>query len=398
MHTETENIAVSESPEVIVKGTRPALIMGFAIGLGALFAVGALPKLRHAESLRQQSQAPSSPSVIVETAEAGPASTQIVLPTSTEALRDTPIYARTNGYLKSFAVDIGAHVEAGQVLAEIETPEIDEQLRQARAALAQAQANLGIAQITFERWGKLFQTRAIAAQDYDERKAQVEADKANVAAAEANVQRLTRMQEFQKVLAPYSGTITERHTDIGALVSGDSNSSRMLFRLAQADTLRVFVNVPQSEYRLITQGVPAALSFREFPGRTFAGKVVRTAGALDPITRTLRTEVQVPNGKGELIPGLYAEVKFNLLQDHPAVVAPSRAVIIQANGPQIATIDTNSRVVLRAVGLGRDFGKTVEITTGLEPGARFITNPTDTLRDGTFVRVDAREPVKIAVK
>jgi RND family efflux transporter MFP subunit len=295
-------------------------------------------------------------------------------------------------------VDIGAHVEAGQVLAEIETPEIDEQLRQARATQAQTQANLGIAQTTFERWGKLFQTKAIAAQDYDERKAQVEAGKANVAAAEADVQRLTRLQEFQKVVAPYSGTITERHTDIGALVSGDNNASRMLFRLAQADTLRVFVNVPQSEYRLITQGVPAALAFREFPGRAFIGKVVRTAGALDPVTRTLRTEVQLPNEKGELIPGLYAEVKFNLLQDHPAVVVPSRAVIIQANGPQIATVDASDRVTLHAVGLGRDFGKTVEITTGLEPGDRFVTNPTDTLRDGALVRPEAPEPAKIAAK
>ncbi len=399
MYTGTENAAVDRAPEVVVKKPAsrflsPVLIVGLVIGLGGLFAVGVLPKLSHAKQLK--SAAPSSSALIVETAQPGAATVQIMLPASVEAVRDTPIYARTNGYLRSFTVDIGAHVEAGQILAEIETPEIDEQLRQAQASLAQAEANLSLTQTTFERWKRLLQSKVVAAQEYDERRVQLETVKADVAAAQANVQRLTRMQEFQKIIAPYAGTIIIRNTDIGALISGDNSSARMLFRIAQTSTLRVFVNVPQSHYRLINEGVPAELTFREFPGRAFMGKVVRTAGALDPDTRTLRTEVQVPNEQGELIPGLYAEVKFNLLQEHPAVVVASRAVIIEANGPQIAAVDSNGRVTLRPVVLGRDFGKTVEIATGLEPGTRFVANPTDTLSDGTLVKVNAPEPIKIA--
>lgn len=405
MNTETENTAVEASHEVAVQAPKlprrhlsPMIVAGFLLALGALFTAGVLPRLKHAGMLQRESTAATTPAVLIETAEAGPANTKIVLPTSTEAERDTPIYARTNGYLKAFYVDIGAHVKEGQVLAEIETPEIDEQLRQAQAALMQAKANLALAQATFARWQKLLDSKVIATQEYDERKAQLDTAKANVAAAEANVQRLVRMQEFQKVVAPYSGTITERDTDVGALVTGDNNSGRMLFRIAQTDRLRVFVNVPQSEYRLIHDGVTADLAFREFPGRTFSGKVVRSAGALTPSTRTLRTEIEVPNEKGELIPGLYASVKFNLRQEQPMVVVPSRAVIIQANGAQVATVDAGNRVTLQPVALGRDLGKQIEIASGLQPGDHFITNPTDTLRDGMTVRAETLEPVKIAVK
>ena len=408
MNTIAENLMLGAGDKLDVHQTPPprpprhrlsvGLIAGFATALGALFATGVLPRLGRAEQLQREAMEPSTPLVTLKIAEPGAAITHLTLPSSIEPLRATPIYARVNGYLKSFAVDIGTRVQPGQVLAEIETPEIDQQLQQARATLAQTRANLALSQATFDRWGKLLQSKVVAAQEYDERKAQLDVSKADVAAAEANVQRLSRTQEFQKVVAPYSGFITERNTDVGSLIMGDNTGASVLFRIAQTDTFRVFVNVPQSHYRLITEGLPATFTFREFPGRSFVGKVARTAGSLNLTTRTLRTEVELANETGELLPGLYAEVKFSLPQPHPPVLVPSRSLIIQANGPQIATVNDNNAVALRSVSLGRDFGKQIEILTGLEPGKRFITNPTDTLRDGMLVRVDAAHPATSAFK
>ncbi|MEA3212894.1 MAG: hypothetical protein QOE70_5951 [Chthoniobacter sp.] len=374
------------------------LLLVLVVVLGGMLLAGVVPRRTHVKQLEKAAAARLA-TVSVAIAAPGEATTELVLPSSVEAAQETPLYPRVNGYVKRIVADIGAKVQAGDLLAEIETPELDQQVRQARAALEQAAANLTLAATTSGRWQELQRTRVVAAQEVDERKGALDARKADRAAAEANLQRLEQMQSFQKITAPFSGTVTKRFVEVGQLVTGDLNdATRILFRLEHTAALRAFINVPQSYYRNISNGQTVALSFREVPGRTFPGTVVRTAGALDSATRTLRTEIQVPNQAGELIPGLYAEVKFQVQRENPPISVPARALIIQSNGPQIATVDTGNRVTLQAVALGRDFGKTVEIASGLQAGARFVLNPTDTLRDGATVQVEDSEPAKLAMK
>jgi RND family efflux transporter MFP subunit len=389
MKTE-KNITPSDSP---TRGyLRPILLIGLGLSLVGLALVGVLPRLAQTRALQEKSTHAQTAAVNVVQATRGQAEVELLLPSTVEPLVDTPIYARTNGYLKKYYADIGAKVEAGAVLAEIETPEIDEQLNQSRAALEQAQANLTLAETSNVRWQDLLRDQAVSKQEADERKAALAARQADLTAAEANVQRLTRLQSFQKVTAPYAGTIIARNVDTGALVSGDNNDrNRMLFRLAQTDTLRVYLDVPQNYYRLIAVGQTAQLSFREQPGKTFAGKIVRTSGALDPATRTLRTEVQVPNEQGQLVPGLYAEVKLKLPNENPPVLIPANALILLQDGPHVAQINESGRVRILPVTLGRDFGKTIEVVSGLDENARLVASPSDTLRDGALVEVNRPE-------
>jgi RND family efflux transporter MFP subunit len=376
----------------------PILLLTLVAVLGGLLLIGIIPRLTHAKQL-EQAAAARIPTVSVAIATPGEATTELILPSSVEAAQETPLYPRVNGYVKRIVADIGAKVNAGDVLAEIETPELDQQVNQAKAALEQATANLTLATTSYARWQAMQNSRIVAAQEVDERKGALDARKADRNAAEANLQRLTRTQGYQMITAPFAGTVTKRFVEVGQLVTGDLNdSTRILFRIEHIAELRAFINVPQSYYRNISVGQTVALSFREVPGRTFPGTVVRTAGALDSATRTLRTEIQVPNEAGELIPGLYAEVKFQVQREHPPITVPGRAVIIQTAGPQIATVNGENRVTLHAVTLGRDFGKTVEIASGIELGARFILNPTDTLRDGATVQVEVAEAPKLAVK
>lgn len=378
---------------------RPLLLVGTALVLLVLFGIGFFPRQKQSSALAAQSAEAKLPHVIVTKAQRGSAVAELVLPSTTEALQDTPIYARTNGYLRKFHADIGAKVEAGQLLAEIETPETDELLNQARAVLEQSRSNLNLATISYQRLQDLLNDRAVSQQEVDDRKAAFDARTADLAAAEANVQRLTRLQSFQKVTAPYAGTIVARNIDNGSLVTGENNEAdRMLFRLAQTDVLRVYVNVPQNYYRLVAEGQTANLTFAEFPGRVFTGKVVRTAGALDAASRTLRTEIQVPNEKGELIPGLYSEVSFKLPQANPPLVIPSRALIIQSDGPQVAVVNDDQTVRLVPVVLGRDFGKTLEVASGLEEGASLVINPTDRLHAGTKVQIEEAPQPQVAQK
>jgi RND family efflux transporter MFP subunit len=376
----------------------PILLLTLVAVLGGLLLIGIIPRLTHAKQLEQAAAARIA-TVSVAIATPGDATTELILPSSVEAAQETPLYPRVNGYVKRIVADIGAKVNAGDVLAEIETPELDQQVNQAKAAVEQAIANLTLATTSYGRWQAMQNSRIVAAQEVDERKGALDARKADRTAAEANLQRLTRTQGYQKITAPFAGTVTKRFVEVGQLVTGDLNdSTRILFRIEHTAALRAFINVPQSYYRNISVGQTVALSFREVPGRTFPGTVVRTAGALDSATRTLRTEIQVPNEAGELIPGLYAEVKFQVQREHPPITVPARAVIIQSAGPQIATVNDGNRVTLHSVALGRDFGKTVEIASGVEPGARFILNPTDTLRDGATVQVEVADAPKLAAK
>lgn len=388
MQTTIENTKTS-TQTVLPKSARwkaPAVLIGTAAIAGGLFLAGAIPRFTHSRQLNAEAVAPKLPVVNVDTAVAGDANAEFILPSSVEAAQTTPIYPRVNGYVRTLAVDIGSRVKAGDVLAEIETPELDEQVKAAQAALAQARANLKIAQTTSDRWQELRKSKVVAPQEVDERDSALEARKADLASAEANVERLGRLRAFQRITAPFDGTVTQRHIEVGQLVTGDLNDeARILFRLEQTQTLRAFINVPQSAYRLVAVGQEVDLSFREVPGRTFTGKVVRTAGSLDAASRTLRTEIQVPNEKGELVPGLFAEVKFKVRRDDPPIAIPARALIIQTAGPQIATLSSDNKVTLAPVVVGRDLGKTIELASGLSVGTRFVSNPNDTIRDGIAV-------------
>jgi membrane fusion protein, multidrug efflux system len=308
------------------------------------------------------------------------------LPADVQAFIQASIHARASGYLKDWFVDIGDHVTNGQVLAEIDTPELDAQLAQARAQRAQAQAALDLAKITADRWTELLKTASVSEQETAEKQSDYRLQQANVEAAQANVKRLQDLKSFDRVTALFNGVITARNTDIGQLIAADSGPE--LFRMAQTDPLRVYVSVPQQYVHAITPGQKAELIFLELPGRTFTAKVTRTAGAVDPATRTLQVELEVPNPQGELFAGSYAQVRFSEAADPGALTISDNAVIFRAQGTQVALVDNDHRVRLRSVKLGRDFGNTVEVLDGLKATDRVIANPPDSIADGMTVQVE----------
>ncbi|HEU5246797.1 MAG TPA: efflux RND transporter periplasmic adaptor subunit [Candidatus Udaeobacter sp.] len=353
----------------------PVLLGTFGV-IVALFTIGFLPRL-WANSALANSVRDQRPSVTVISSQRPANDASLVLPGSTQGIQEAAIYARTNGYVKEWKVDIGQTVQQGQLLAEIETPEVDQQL-------AQTKANYEIAKVTAERWADLVAKKVVSNQEYDQNEKAYEA-------AKANYEQLQRLQGFQKIVAPFAGVITARNIDNGDLVSaGTSGQPAPLFRIAQTDMLRIYVDVPQTQSRLITPGQTAAVSVREIPNRTFNAKVVRTARAIDPASRTLRTEVQIPNADGELFPGMYAEVKFTLPQDPHTLIIPGNAVMIRSDGPKVLVVDAKDTIRSRAVKLGRDLGEKVEIASGLNPGESLVANPTDGLRDGTEVKVQTQ--------
>jgi RND family efflux transporter MFP subunit len=306
-----------------------------------------------------------------------------------QAFVETPIYARTAGYLTKWYVDIGGKVAAGQLLALIDTPEVDQQLRQAQAAQLQAEANLDLAKTTADRWQNLLKSDGVSQQEVDQNVSAYKARQADFQAAAANVDRLKYLQSVQRVTAPFSGVITARNVDIGALIA--SGNSQPLFKLAQVNVLRVYVNAPEPYGNDMRPGVPAELHVAEFENRTFAGTVVRTAGAIDPASRTLLTEVDVPNPKGEIMPGAYAEVGFHLQGAAQALVVPSNTLIFRSAGAQIAVVE-NDRAHLRDVKLGRDFGTSLEILSGVHDTDDLILNPPDSLSDDQPVAVQRSSP------
>jgi len=316
---------------------------------------------------------------------------KLVLPGSTHAIQETAIYARTNGYVRQWLVDIGAKVEAGQLLAEIETPEIDQELNQARAAFEQASANAELARVTMVRWNEMLQKRVVSAQEFDEKKAAADARRADLNAAQANVQRLERLQGFQRVVSPFAGIVTARNIDTGALVSAGSNGqSGPLFRIAQTDTLRIYVTVPETDALTIAPEQNASVTFREIPDKTFNAKVVRTAGALDPAARTLLTELQLPNADGRFLPGMYAEIEFALPHDGRTLLVPGNAVMIRSDGPKVLVVDGKQTIRARSVKLGRDLGDKVEILSGLSSSEALVANPADQLLEGVEVKLHAQ--------
>jgi RND family efflux transporter MFP subunit len=363
-------------------------IVGAIVLLGAVGAVmwGVSTRTRALGVVTQETRDMAVPAVAVVTPTRGAPQEEIVLPGTIQAFTDAPIYARTNGYLKRWHVDIGARVQAGQLLAEIDTPELDQQLLQARADLATAQANARLAQTTAERYRDLIQSDSVSRQDLDNANGNLEAREAAVESARANVKRLEQLQAFRRIEAPFAGVITARNTDIGALIDSGSNAKE-LFHVAAVNRLRVFVNVPQVYSRAARAGLSADLTLKEFPGRRFTGTLARTANAIEVASRTLLTEIDVDNPRNELLPGSYAEVHIKLPTATTTLQLPVDALIFKGDGLQVATVDTQNRVALLTVTSGRDFGDMVEVLSGLSGGERVISNPPDSLSPGDTVRV-----------
>ena len=313
---------------------------------------------------------------------------EIVLPGNTQAFTDAPIFARTNGYVKSWHVDIGTRAKKGQLLAEIETPEVDQQLQQARADLQTAQANLRQAEITADRWEALWKTNSVSKQETDVAVSAFHAMKATVDSNTSNVRRLEELQGFQKIYAPFDGVITARNTDIGALInSGASTPTQELFHLAAINILRVFVTVPQLYAQAVRPGATAFLTLDEFPGKTFSGTIARNSNSIDPASRTLLVEVDVDNRSGTLLPGAYVSVHLKLPQSVSSVTLPANTLLFRSEGLRVGVV-RNGRAQLVPVTIGRDYGNSVEVVTGLQPTDPVIINPSDSLIDGTAVRVN----------
>jgi RND family efflux transporter MFP subunit len=373
-------------------------MMGRALTLIAVLAVVALlafgvirginTRLKAAASVKQETIDMSVPTVSVVHPKRGALKDEIVLPGNIQAFIVSPIYARIDGYLKKWYVDIGGHVKSGQLLAEIEAPEVDKQLDQSRADLATAEANLSLSQSTMARWQELLRKDAVAKQETDDRIGDFQAKKAMVDSGRANVKRLEDLVSFEKVYAPFDGVITARNTDIGALINaGNGGASQQLFTLAATNTLRVFVSVPQIYSRSASPGVAAQLTLAEYPNRRFVGKVARNAESIDPAMRTLLTEVDVDNATGELLPGAFAQVHLTLAAKTPSLVLPVNSLLFRAEGLQAGVVREGGKVELMPIVIGKDYGTEVEVVSGLRETDNVIVNPPDSLATGTVVRM-----------
>jgi RND family efflux transporter MFP subunit len=326
--------------------------------------------------------------VAVIKADNEPATEELVLPGNVLAWHDSIIYARTNGYVKKWDVDIGAHVKTGDLLAEIESPEIDAQLRQAEADLITAQANNSLAQTTAVRWKKLLVTDSVSKQETDEKIQGAAGTAALVNASKANVDHLRELVSFEKVLAPYDGIITSRTTDIGSLINaGSGTSQRPLFHIAQVSPLRIYVRVPQNYSSRIKPGLVTELYFAEHPGIKFSATLLDTAQAIDPVSRTLLVQFKAENKDDVLLPGGYTEVHLILPTQSGAVLLPVNALLFRAQGLQVATVNNDNKVQLKKITISRDYGDVVEVSTGVDKGDTIILNPSDSIIDGERVNV-----------
>lgn len=398
-HAEAEH---AETAPVRPSVLRLALIAVLTLtALGALGVAGVRARNRQSADHSEATTAMRTdrPRVLTVTAERAPARVEQILPGTAAPMRETAVYARTSGYLRRWLVDRGAEVKEGQLLAEIETPEVDAQLLQARATLGESEAtrerskaSAELARLNLDRVRQSFEGGVGSKQEKDEADANfkvavatVQVSEATVRASEANVKRLEDLQRFQKVTAPFAGVITARNYDTGALVVADSSAGRELFHLAHIDTLRVVADVPQTFATAVHPGQVAPVSRREKPGIEYAGAVGRTTQSVNVQTRTLRVEVDVPNADHALLPGMYLQVRFQLEAPASIVRVPGAAVVVRAEGVKVAVIDPEGRVAYRAVKLGRDYGTVVEVTDGLTGGERLVVRPGDDLAAGTLV-------------
>jgi RND family efflux transporter MFP subunit len=427
----TEETKVSASP-----GPSPAhghthkkpravtlILIGFLLAgaVVAAFLGGYLPHQKRQTELvaEAKSETESAPPVNVTTVERSSAKSELVLPGNVQAITEAPVLARATGYIKTRTVDIGDRVKEGQLLAEIDAPELASQVRQAKAALEQAnagleQANANLNQgrtneqlykTTADRWRNLVTKGAVSRQENDNYQAQYQAQvasvqalekavnvaKSNIGVAEASLARLTEMQSYVKVVAPFDGVITQRNVDVGALVN---EGNTLLYRISQTDRLRIYVNVPQADAPSVRVGQPAKISITDLPAIVFNGTVTRTANALDPASRTLLAEVQVPNAAGTLMPGMYAQVDFTTPRAEPPLLIKGDALVVRSNGPQVAIVEPDNTIHFQPVTLGRDYGDRIEILSGLTAGQQLAVNPGDTILEHAKVNPVSVKPAK----
>jgi RND family efflux transporter MFP subunit len=384
-----------QNPESAAKHQR-SLVKFLVISLIAIVLIvmgviaGLIPRWRQQTELNAETRELSIPAVTVISPKPGQSMIHAALPAEIKPWMEAPIYARISGYLKQRCVDIGDSVEAGRLLATIDTPEQLQELERARGQLDQAEAALGISRITAARWAELLTTASVSEQDAAEKQADLKLKTAIANSARSEVRRLEKIQSFSSVTAPFSGIITVRNIDSGDLIT--AAGSRELFHLAQTKKLRVFVQVPQEMARSIAIGQSAELTLPGLPGRKFTAKVIRTAGVITADSRTLPVELEADNPKGEILSGSYAQVRFTDVKMKASLTLPANTVLFRPEGPQVGIVDSDGKVCLQSVSIGRDFGQTIEIITGVTPQDRVIINPSDSLING--MTVDASEAPK----
>jgi len=384
MHTQSAQGAPPRGAMLRV-AKRSALIIVVLLALGA--AGTGIARYLHARDLEATTAAQAINYVTTTTVQAGKGGEKLVLPGTLQGFIESPIYARTSGYVLRWNRDIGAHVRKGEVLAELDTPEVDQQLAQARAAREQAASSLDLAKSSAERWESLRQRDAVSQQELEERRSTYSQAQANLAAANANEQRLRNLEDFKRIVAPFDGVVTRRNVDVGDLVdAGNGGAARALFTLAQTDPLRIYVYVPQSYSALVHPGDAVTVTQAEMHGAAFRGTISRTAGAIDTATRTLQVEVSLPNKDGRLLPGAYAQIELPV-ETSGNLLAPSNSLMFRAEGPRVAIVDGTGRIRLQPVTLGRDFGQSIEFLSGIRTGDQLVLNPADSLADGDMVAV-----------
>jgi RND family efflux transporter MFP subunit len=366
-------------------------LIGVAVLLAAISsaAYGIVSRHDSERSLANWTDRQAMPTVAVGHPITTGASRTLTLPGDVAAFYEAPIYARVNGYLHGWSEDIGAHVKAGQVLATIDTPDLDEQLAQARADLASARANAALADLTAKRWHALLASNSVSQQSSDEKEGNAVATRALVNAQQAHVDQLRALKSFALLTAPFDGVVTARNTDVGALINAGSSAAQPLFKVADVHEMRVYVRVPQVYASELARGIQASLTQPQYPGQTFPARLVTTSQSVAAGSRTVLVELMANNKAGKLWPGTYADVKFDLPADRGVLRVPASALIFRAPGPQLATLGANNRLVMKSVTIGRNLGAELEITGGLSASDRVVISPLDTLEDGEAVRVAA---------
>ena len=371
------------------KGSRVFTILFLVVAaLVVLGAVTLFQRRTQYQALAKETETLAIPTVAVMHASVESAEEDLVLPGTMQAYVESPIYARTNGYLKKWYHDIGSRVHQGDLLVDIDTPEVDQQLSQARADLNTAQANANLSKITASRYQELIKTDGVSKQEVDNAVGDMEAKLATVKSAEANVRRLEELESFKHIYAPFSGVVTRRSVDTGTLINaGNGGTSQQLFFLAQTDPIRVYVSVPETYAASIRAGLGAYLELTQFPGQRFQGKVVRTAESIELGTRTLLTEVDVPNHTSTLLPGGYAQVHLQVKVTGARLVVPVNALLFRSEGLRAIVVDANHKTHLRPLTIGRDYGTTLEVLQGLDASDWIVLNPADSLDEGQEVHV-----------
>jgi membrane fusion protein, multidrug efflux system len=382
--------SVQRPPEIPPAPPRKALMI-VGVLLLVLLLAGALTLIGHVtheRALAKETERDTVPTVAIVHPTSEKPDEELVLPGSLLAYEESPIYARTSGYLVRWYKDIGSHVNAGDLLATIDTPEVDQELNQTRAARQQIVAQLELAKISADRWENLRKSDSVSAQEADQQTSGYKQAQANLASADANVRRLEQLEGFKKVYAPFSGVLTKRNVDPGALINaGAGAAGRELFDIARVDPLRVYTSVPQAYAPYIKVGSGTTVTLQEFPGQKFSARIARTAESIDPNTRTLLTEVDVPNRDGRLLPGSFGEVHFAVGSNVDKVTVPVNAMLFRSEGAKVAVVDPNNKIQLRAINIGKDYGATLEILGGVSTGDQIVINPPDSLEEGQQVNI-----------